>query len=153
MSRLAGMGFSSISNPPTEMAPEVGGMKPVIMRMVVDLPAPLGPRKPSTSPRSTQKETSFTASFGPNALLRFLARIIWWMWKVKHLHQTHGPILPCRIPGSAERWKSIPVRRSASYPGQYGGPVPLRHQRREQGARRFAAWNRLSSVAEPPANL
>ena len=46
-------------------------MKPVTMRMVVDLPAPLGPRKPSTSPRSTENDTSFTASFGPNALVRF----------------------------------------------------------------------------------
>ena len=30
--------------------PEVGVMKPASMRMVVVLPAPLGPRKPSTSP-------------------------------------------------------------------------------------------------------
>ena len=30
--------------------PEVGATKPASMRMVVDLPAPLGPRKPSTSP-------------------------------------------------------------------------------------------------------
>ena len=53
------------------MEPADGGMKPVIMRMVVDLPAPLGPRKPSTSPFSTVKLTWFTASFGPNALVRF----------------------------------------------------------------------------------
>ena len=46
-------------------------MKPVIMRMVVDLPAPFGPRKPSTSPRSTVNETSFTATFGPKAFVRF----------------------------------------------------------------------------------
>ena len=30
-----------------------GIMKPASIRMVVDLPAPLGPRKPSTSPRAT----------------------------------------------------------------------------------------------------
>ena len=57
-----------MSWPPTVIRPEVGGMKPVIMRMVVDLPAPLGPRKPSTSPRSTVNETSFTASFGAERL-------------------------------------------------------------------------------------
>src|SRR6185295_15187111 len=56
--------------------PEVGGMKPVTMRIVVDLPAPLGPRKPSTSPRSTVKETSFTATFGPKALVRFSTLIM-----------------------------------------------------------------------------
>ena len=35
--------------------PLVGVMKPASMRMVVDLPAPLGPRKPSTSPGSTRE--------------------------------------------------------------------------------------------------
>src|SRR5215210_5570284 len=50
-------------------------MKPVTMRMVVDLPAPLGPRKPRTSPRSTANERSLTAIFGPNALVRFCTLI------------------------------------------------------------------------------
>src|SRR6185503_10441168 len=54
----------------------VGGMNPVSMRMVVDFPAPLGPRKPSTSPRSTENETSFTASFVPKLLTRFSTLII-----------------------------------------------------------------------------
>ena len=31
--------------------PSVGIMKPASIRIVVDLPAPLGPRKPTTSPR------------------------------------------------------------------------------------------------------
>src|SRR6202007_1807494 len=57
--------------PPMLILPEVGGMKPVTMRMVVDLPAPFGPRKPSTSPRSTLKEMSSTARFAPKALTRF----------------------------------------------------------------------------------
>ena len=42
--------------------PLVGVMKPAIMRIVVDLPAPLGPRKPRTSPGSTEKVRSSTAS-------------------------------------------------------------------------------------------
>src|ERR1051325_2164340 len=46
-------------------------MKPVIMRMVVDLPAPFGPRKPSTSPRSTRNEMPSTARFGPNVFTKF----------------------------------------------------------------------------------
>src|SRR3954471_23896987 len=45
-------------------------MKPVIIRMVVDLPAPFGPRKPSTSPRSTANETPSTARLGPKAFTR-----------------------------------------------------------------------------------
>jgi hypothetical protein len=50
--------------------PPEGGMKPVTMRMVVDLPAPLGPRKPSTSPRSTVNETPSTARLAPKVLTR-----------------------------------------------------------------------------------
>src|SRR5882762_2063828 len=36
------------------------------MRMVVDLPAPFGPRKPTTCPRSTENETWSTAVTLPN---------------------------------------------------------------------------------------
>src|SRR5256885_14401982 len=38
------------------------------MRMVVDFPAPLGPRKPTTCPRSTANETWSTAVTPPNRL-------------------------------------------------------------------------------------
>jgi hypothetical protein len=41
--------------------PELGVMNPASMRIVVVLPAPLGPRKPSTSPGFTSKLTSSTA--------------------------------------------------------------------------------------------
>ena len=60
-----------MSWPPMVTSPSVGGMKPVIMRMVVVLPAPFGPRKPSTSPFSTVNETPFTATFGPKVFFRF----------------------------------------------------------------------------------
>src|SRR5687767_9560259 len=71
MSRFTASGDSATSCPPTVTLPALGGMKPVTMRMVVDLPAPLGPRKPSTSPRSTVKETSSTARLAPKVLTRF----------------------------------------------------------------------------------
>src|SRR3954469_24083920 len=51
-------------------------MKPVIMRMVVDLPAPFGPRKPSTSPFSTVNEMPSTARLGPKAFTRLSILII-----------------------------------------------------------------------------
>jgi len=41
--------------------PEVGGVRPVIIRIAVDFPAPLGPRKPTTLPGRTSKEMSSTA--------------------------------------------------------------------------------------------
>src|SRR5439155_19631700 len=50
--------------------PEVGARKPVIIFIVVDLPAPFGPRKPSTSPRGTVNEMSSTALSGPKCLTR-----------------------------------------------------------------------------------
>jgi hypothetical protein len=39
--------------------------------MVVDLPAPFGPRKPRISPGMTSKLTFFTASMSPYEKLRF----------------------------------------------------------------------------------
>jgi hypothetical protein len=76
MRRFAGIGFSTISNPPTVILPSVGGIKPVIMRMEVDLPAPFGPRNPKTSPRSTENETPSTARFAPNNFVRLSTFII-----------------------------------------------------------------------------
>ena len=40
-------------------------MKPVSMRMVVDLPAPFGPRKPSTSPRAHREADLLHGVHGP----------------------------------------------------------------------------------------
>ena len=43
------------SKPQTRATPLVAGRNVVRMRMVVDLPAPLGPRKPTSSPGATWK--------------------------------------------------------------------------------------------------
>jgi len=51
--------------PPTQASPLVGRSRVVRMRMVVVLPAPLGPTKPKTEPSSTLKETSRTAVSRP----------------------------------------------------------------------------------------
>jgi hypothetical protein len=45
--------------------PAVGASSPTIIRIVVDFPAPLGPRKPVTIPGRTVKVTSSTATFSP----------------------------------------------------------------------------------------
>src|SRR6476646_7176637 len=76
MRRFASSGDSATSKPPTATLPSVGGMKPVIILMVVDLPAPFGPRKPSTSPRSTVNEIPSTARFAPKAFTRLSILII-----------------------------------------------------------------------------
>ncbi len=57
MRRLMASVSRITSKPATVPAPELGWSSPHSMRMVVVLPAPLGPRKPNTSPRPTSNET------------------------------------------------------------------------------------------------
>ena len=45
-------------------------MNPASIRIVVDLPAPLGPRKPRTSPRRTENDTLSTAVKPPKRLVK-----------------------------------------------------------------------------------
>src|SRR6202041_3971893 len=76
MQDFACTGAFSISCPHTETCPAEGDTKPAIMRMVVDLPAPLAPRKPRTSPGATENVRSLTASLSPYRLDRFLIVIM-----------------------------------------------------------------------------
>ena len=50
--------------------PPLAGMKHERIFIVVDLPAPLGPRKPTICPFSTAKETSSIAVTGPYRFVR-----------------------------------------------------------------------------------
>ena len=47
------------------VVPDVAGVSPVMIRMVVVLPAPLGPRKPVTVPARHSKLMSSTATNPP----------------------------------------------------------------------------------------
>src|SRR5690349_4041722 len=49
--------------------PDVGRSSPIMARMVVDLPAPLGPRKPVTRPGSTVNDSPSTARVAPYRLV------------------------------------------------------------------------------------
>src|SRR5713101_1387585 len=95
MRRFTSIGFSCTASPHTVTLPALGGMKPVIMRMVVDLPAPLGPRNPSTSPLPTSKETPSTARFGPKDLLRF-STLITAPLQNTYTDRRGLPEVPCR---------------------------------------------------------
>src|SRR5690554_4469664 len=55
----------------SQIEPLVGRASPVNMFIVVVLPAPLGPKKPKTSPPTMEKLTSRTATTSPNRLFRF----------------------------------------------------------------------------------
>src|SRR5215218_7891823 len=65
------------SNPQTVATPLVAGRNVVRMRIVVDLPAPFGPRNPTSSPGATWKSMRSTARTGPYLLHRFSTRIAW----------------------------------------------------------------------------
>ena len=65
MSFLASFASSKISCPSILTSPEVAARQPVIMFMVVDLPAPFGPRKPYMRPSSIVKDRSDTAVCSP----------------------------------------------------------------------------------------
>jgi hypothetical protein len=56
------------SIPSTCSSPPERGETQAIMRIVEDFPAPLGPRKPNTSPRATSTSMPRTASNAPNRL-------------------------------------------------------------------------------------
>jgi hypothetical protein len=56
---------AAYGRPPIVTDPESGASRPRISRIVVDLPAPFGPRKPVTWPRGTMKDRSSTATVVP----------------------------------------------------------------------------------------
>ena len=61
--------------PATMAVPDVGLTRVHKMLMVVDLPAPFGPRKPNVSPRLTSKSMPRTASRSPYRLVSLLTAI------------------------------------------------------------------------------
>src|SRR5882672_1092820 len=104
ISRRASIGCSTISKPPTLTVPSVGGMKPVIIRMVVDLPAPFGPRKPKTSPRSIENEIPSTARLAPKAFAKLLTFII---VSASFLHEANSPDTQFRLTCKLVSWTVV----------------------------------------------
>src|SRR6266849_2770172 len=70
MRARARRGSRQTSTPLTQTEPAVGRSNPTIIFMVVDFPAPLGPRKPKNSPRWTVRLSWLTATFCPNTRTR-----------------------------------------------------------------------------------
>src|SRR3989304_2463982 len=69
MALLTRSGSRRRSMPSTRPSPSLGSRIPQSMRSVVDLPAPLGPRKPYSSPRRTARSRWSTATTRPNRLV------------------------------------------------------------------------------------
>src|SRR5882724_11353888 len=67
------------------ICPESGAVMPIIMRMVLVLPAPFGPNSPKTPPCSMLKERSFTATNWSYVLRTLFSSIV--CMKGKYLPQ------------------------------------------------------------------
>src|SRR6266496_3706500 len=92
------------------IAPEVGISNPAIIRSVVVLPQPLGPRNETNSPRSTSKLKFSTAIDWPNPL-----RTLWRSRKAI-ASSDYGPPTTDHQPPSVCRHRSSAVgRRSSVY--------------------------------------
>src|SRR2546421_11117710 len=64
-----------MSKPATRAVPAVGEIKPHSILISVDLPDPLGPRKPNISPPPTERVRPSTAVTAPNFLVSPLISI------------------------------------------------------------------------------
>src|SRR5882724_2147717 len=68
--RLTSSGSLSMSRPSTRIFPLVGASNPVSIFIVVDLPAPFGPKNPKKLPRATRKSILSTAVKSPKRRTR-----------------------------------------------------------------------------------
>src|SRR6185503_18847187 len=75
MSRFSG-GRSFMRLPAMITSPAVARSRPAIMRSVVVLPQPDGPRRQTTSPALTERSASLTATNSPYFLVIFLTSMV-----------------------------------------------------------------------------
>src|ERR1700741_5064786 len=102
------------------ISPESAGGAPDSTRMSVDLPAPLPPTNPTTSPARRSIETSLTAWTPPNATL---------MWRISTIGSWLGPMAGA-FPGAVEpaAWGAVGGVLGAGAGGVLGpasGAAPL----------------------------
>src|SRR3954470_19873178 len=70
---LAWSGLAHISTPAICAVPAVGRNRPTSILIVVDLPAPFGPKKPKNSPSCTVRSRWSTAVFLSNTFVKLIA--------------------------------------------------------------------------------
>src|SRR5258706_10795763 len=80
-----------ICSPKSSIFPSSGAVMPTIMRMVVVLPAPLGPRKPKTRPARTSKLRSSTAVKSPKRFVTFSTRNVASLLLIFAMKDYHTP--------------------------------------------------------------
>ena len=123
----AGAAGDRYGRPPTSAVPSSAASRPRITRIVVDLPAPLGPTNPVTWPGRTVNDIPSSATAGPNRLRRPLTSIVASIpgrlgnqgGLGRHARERSSPSLArgCARP-------LIPRRGDSAVPGQGDASVP-----------------------------
>src|SRR5215470_8657371 len=141
--------------------PPCGRSRPRMTRIVVDLPAPFGPRNPVTLPGSTVKLRSSTATLVPKRLVKLLTSI-------KQPASSSRSLLPpynCSHPKGISRQRNHDSQASAcgacatdvSSPGRRatspGGAVPPTSPRLDDRARQVNPSCQRRSRRRPAAYL
>src|SRR5262245_28269087 len=116
---------NAVGRPSTSSVPAVGGKFPATILTSVDLPAPLSPMRPTTSPAETVRQTSSRAWIAPKCLEmarhsrigmvhppRRCARSPDDIGRVQRLDRRSGPSLHCAPANGVGSVRDIPHNRS-----------------------------------------
>src|SRR6185295_1469407 len=147
MRRLTSSGCRLTSKPPTMARPEVGAISPHSTRMVVDLPAPLGPRKPKISPGGTSRFKSATAVKSPKRLVSFSMwtagpEVLGSMRQFLPAHQRNENILERRL-----NLLAFERRDGLQFFRRRRGRIEKKMQIRAHGLHGQNAWLALQGIA------
>src|SRR6516162_6770474 len=150
--RFTSTAFFWKSRPSNSMRPEVGASSPVSILMVVDLPAPFGPKNPKNCPASTRKSIASTAVSGPNRRVSLSVAIAVSVIRpsLRHANSWRGHSIMSKYAGTGWCYQGgeLNCRRSAGFAGDLRCAArrwSARRQRRENGGQ-FHAKNGPASL-------
>src|SRR5258706_1704599 len=135
------------SIPSNCMRPEVGASSPVSILIVVDLPAPLGPRKPKNCPAVTRRSTLSTAVSAPKRRVSFsvtMARSVIVFPRANSSHENLSTNTPCLGRATRQRKPALTILLDRGFLWRRRCPGKLRFFRGERGehSRQLHAKNR-----------
>src|SRR3954451_20184893 len=133
-----GLGRSANRSPLMVAEPDVGAVGPTMTRIVVDLPAPFGPRKPVTRPGRAVKETLSTA-VKPAYLRVSDSTVIMWQPSPRRGVRTSAsrpdPPPPLGGAGSRSFGRSLRPLRSLGWAGDHRPALAVGRARRSRRSR------------------
>src|SRR5271165_925466 len=145
--RFTPTGFAEKSIPSNSIRPEVGANKPVSILMVVDFPAPFGPRNPKNCPAFTRRSTESTAVNGPNRRVNCSVRMAISFISQPSADTTAGKLYhevlripPPQISATSLRiWRSCVFARNGSRAGRCASSCRQRREHRWQLHTKYGA--------------